>query len=1304
MTQKFIVAAQNGDVEEIKFLLSHNVDVNFKEDTTGITALCYAIRWYSSPYFSRGNSHVETIQILIKAKADLNLIYRNFSNDTTLLYYAVKENCANIVEMLLEANAKIHLPEVHDIDLLHLAIENNNPTIVKLLINAGADVNRKYSDGQTPLHRAAYRGLTEIIELLLLAGAEHDIAGRDLIGTEGLTPLLEAVRGSWFVYPRGRGIRGPEDRANWGDNIKALELLLKAGADITVQDNESRTPLHHAATAGVPDPAIAELLLKNGAIVDQLTKAGKSAADLANERSLMLKPKKFIDMLEAAGQLLIAAKTGNTAALDSILKRLGGFFNGRSIQNHNTALHFALECGKVDIALHLLRAGADINIRNAKGITASDLMKTSSHPHIKNLGHLNHAIMNLNNIKFMVSASIVSNPVFSTETTLAEFEHLSLEAQEVQESASSIQKLRRDDSIQKLRIETGLRPQNHSNQLKQLRQLSQAKLELNAKRLRESIKQAGFAMILEQIQPFINQIFETVTTLTDAAWNKERNYICYHLGMLLSGKFIQDFVQKMPEIEAQQCSQQASYFYHYLRQHIADIKEEQLKSDSLTPIDGVQAYNFLSLVSQEIGQKQHYMVQTMLFMLLFERNVQYLMKHPKYPVGPFIAIPQEHAMELIQLKRSEPMMKELELSVDEISHLLFDLNREQAILEHQILSGSENVHRAVLDKFVARRIDPTIEMSGIPGFKDFNHMPSLRAFFDKIDAIRRQDIALQEDTISKAKASSALDEKGLASKIAKLQNKIQEIASKLIKFGEMVPESFEASDIPSQLEAYSSDDETASKTPPVEIQISEGSDSRLMSLMPPYLSNLNPNHCPFSQGESDLIMTSETVKKPGTEGNPESSESLPTPDENPDHNKRAAEQYQALHTAIRNGKIDTVKRIVAENSKEGLAENCINLNQDDENGLTPLHLAVKQGNATIVAILLGAGASVNKENRDKETALHFAAKENHQIIIHILLSYGAILNHANAQGKIARQLAKDISLFKAAEDLFDSVEKDSTTHINEDILRTLAGALNARSHRNSDQLGDTALHIAIRKEKIDMIIRLNIANANFELRNSRYETPLDLMKISPQPYIRALANLVQIKQSPKSIESYQSNIDNINKILSEFTDEKYRQAKDYICYELGMRLARRTEEQSNYESLNPIDAIQAYNFLNKVSIHFGKKQFAIVQTILFLLIKYGHVNNLKKTELYPEGPFIAFKENTSQIDHSTIKALDEDEDDDEPDLNLSVESHPVQPYVSRSYETNRRLTMALYEHHLHSGPENPYKNQFVDAYIGYLID
>ncbi len=69
-----------------------------------------------------------------------------------------------------------------------------------------------------------------------------------------------------------------------------------------------------------------------------------------------------------------------------------------------------------------------------------------------------------------------------------------------------------------------------------------------------------------------------------------------------------------------------------------------------------------------------------------------------------------------------------------------------------------------------------------------------------------------------------------------------------------------------------------------------------------------------------------------------------------------------IHSAAERGKTDSVKRFL----KKG-----ININQKDENGATPLMLAVKSNNPELVAYLIEKGADVNAKDKDGYTPIMY---------------------------------------------------------------------------------------------------------------------------------------------------------------------------------------------------------------------------------------------------------------------------------------------------------------------------------------------
>lgn len=81
--------------------------------------------------------------------------------------------------------------------------------------------------GESPLHNAAFWGRTDAIDVLLEGGANPNVAG----GLVDSTPLHKAAA------------RGHAD---------SIARLLKGGADPKAVDASGETPLHEAATGGVP--------------------------------------------------------------------------------------------------------------------------------------------------------------------------------------------------------------------------------------------------------------------------------------------------------------------------------------------------------------------------------------------------------------------------------------------------------------------------------------------------------------------------------------------------------------------------------------------------------------------------------------------------------------------------------------------------------------------------------------------------------------------------------------------------------------------------------------------------------------------------------------------------------------------------------------------------------------------------------------------------------------------------------------------------------------------------------------------
>ncbi len=75
------------------------------------------------------------------------------------------------------------------------------------------------------------------------------------------------------------------------------------------------------------------------------------------------------------------------------------------------------------------------------------------------------------------------------------------------------------------------------------------------------------------------------------------------------------------------------------------------------------------------------------------------------------------------------------------------------------------------------------------------------------------------------------------------------------------------------------------------------------------------------------------------------------------------------------------------------------VNVRDSEGGTPLHIAVRRGQLSLVRMLLNAGADINARNRWQHTPLHLAVEEGDRAMVECLLARGAEVNARDDHGR-----------------------------------------------------------------------------------------------------------------------------------------------------------------------------------------------------------------------------------------------------------------------------------------------------------------
>lgn len=158
-------------------------------------------------------------------------------NGRSALLLATHHNAINVARVLIDAGANVNaMDNITDSPFLYAGAEGRLE-ILRMTLAHGADLNSVNRYGGTALIPAAHHGHVETVRELLKT--EIDI---DHINNLGWTALLEAII---------LGDGGPT-------YIEIVRLLIEAGADVNIADENNVTPLAHATTRNYSE--IANLL------------------------------------------------------------------------------------------------------------------------------------------------------------------------------------------------------------------------------------------------------------------------------------------------------------------------------------------------------------------------------------------------------------------------------------------------------------------------------------------------------------------------------------------------------------------------------------------------------------------------------------------------------------------------------------------------------------------------------------------------------------------------------------------------------------------------------------------------------------------------------------------------------------------------------------------------------------------------------------------------------------------------------------------------------------------------------------
>lgn len=101
------------------------------------------------------------------------------------------------------------------------------------------------------------------------------------------------------------------------------------------------------------------------------------------------------------------------------------------------------------------------------------------------------------------------------------------------------------------------------------------------------------------------------------------------------------------------------------------------------------------------------------------------------------------------------------------------------------------------------------------------------------------------------------------------------------------------------------------------------------------------------------------------------------------------------------------KQAMSDNQIDGLVLKSSDIDEQNNNGYTPLISALESGHPKTAEWLINHGANVNLQNKSGRTALMFAARKGYTEIVKLLLKKGARVNLTDKEGISAQWLAAE---------------------------------------------------------------------------------------------------------------------------------------------------------------------------------------------------------------------------------------------------------------------------------------------------------
>lgn len=364
--------------EDDKLAIILNKSEEYSGDTTTIS-------YYTLVQYAADIDNIELLELLLEngAKKLIDYVISREVSDYSNIHRSALEGVIGMVDLLLSKGVDVNIKICKGALVLHYLVQESKiEKLEKLLSCLDFDLNEQDMYGLTPVQYAVCAGNSKMAELLFEHGSRSDgidFSERNLLhhaawGADQDTLELVLNKGNFDLHSIDIFGNTPLHYAARSGNIEIIKYFLSNGGakDINLSNHKGCTPLYYAVFHG--DKEILELLLENGAIINAPDNEGITplagavltgnleAAKFLLEKGAIFSPELITD--ENLTILHLAAVSHNKEMIEFVLANIGNKHINTLDKFAQTALYYVLKESSFTLSLIIpLMEGIESHIK-----------------------------------------------------------------------------------------------------------------------------------------------------------------------------------------------------------------------------------------------------------------------------------------------------------------------------------------------------------------------------------------------------------------------------------------------------------------------------------------------------------------------------------------------------------------------------------------------------------------------------------------------------------------------------------------------------------------------------------------------------------------------------------------------------------------------------------------------------------------------------------------------------------------------------------------------------------------------------